>query len=94
MEGGFPELLVLEQRSKRKQRKTGVRDNVDLASLPAPPGFLNGLWVQVHGGSITGADVACVALLRSSLPPLRDDDSAYSTFLLLYPGCLALSCFG
>ena len=40
---------------------------VDLAMLPGPPGFLNGPWVQVQGGCISGADVAawpsCVGLL-------------------------------
>ena len=32
--------------------------NVDLASFPGPPGFLSWPWMQVHGGSITGADIA------------------------------------
>ena len=31
---------------------------VDLASLPGPPGFLNGPWFQVQGGCISGADIA------------------------------------
>ena len=31
---------------------------MDLASLPGPPGFLNGLWTQVNGGHISGAEVA------------------------------------
>ena len=35
-----------------------IRVNVDLASLPGPPGFLSGPWTQVHGGCISGADVA------------------------------------
>ena len=39
-------------------RGTDVRVDVDLASLPGPRGFLNGPWMQVHGGCITGADVA------------------------------------
>ena len=57
--GGFsPDPLVWDQGSKRKQRKTDIRVNVDLASLPGPPGFLDGPWVKVHGGCITGADVA------------------------------------
>ena len=32
--------------------------NVDLASLPGPPGFLNSSSVQVNSGHITGADIA------------------------------------
>ena len=39
-------------------RRTDIRVNLDLASLPGPPGFLSGLGMQVHGGGITGADVA------------------------------------
>ena len=35
-----------------------IRANVDLASLPGPPGFLSGPWFQVHGGCISGADIA------------------------------------
>ena len=31
---------------------------MDLASLPGPPGFLNGPWIQVDGGRIAGTDVA------------------------------------
>ena len=27
--------------------------NVDLASLPSLPGFLNGPWIQVSGGEVT-----------------------------------------
>ena len=43
---------------KKKARKLNVRVNVDLASLPGPPGFLSGPWIQVHSGCISGADVA------------------------------------
>ena len=32
--------------------------NVDLASLPGPPGLLHGPWFQVHGGCISGVDIA------------------------------------
>ena len=32
--------------------------NVDLASLPGSPGFLNSDWVQVHAGHITSADIS------------------------------------
>ena len=38
-----------------KQRRVEV---ADLAMLPGPPGFLNGPWVQVQGGCISGADIA------------------------------------
>ena len=56
--GSAPDPHVWDQKSKRKQRRADIRVNVNLASLPGPPGFLNGLWVQVHDGCITGADVA------------------------------------
>ena len=53
--------------SREKQRKVDIRINVDLATLPGPPGFLSGLWIQVGAGCITGADVAawpyCVSFL-------------------------------
>ena len=35
-----------------KARKLAIRVNVDLASLPGPPGFLNSSWVQVDAGHI------------------------------------------
>ena len=35
-----------------------VRVNVDLASLPGPPGFLHNSWIQVDAGHITGADIS------------------------------------
>ena len=50
--------LVWDKGSKLKARKLEIRVNVDLASLPGPPGFLNNDWVQVHAGHITGADVS------------------------------------
>ena len=53
-----PDPLVWDQGSKKKQCRTDIRENVDLASLPGPPGFLGWPWVQVHGGWITGADAA------------------------------------
>ena len=43
---------------RRKLRRTDIRVNIDLASLPGPCGFLHGSWMQVHGGCITGLDVA------------------------------------
>ena len=57
--GGIaPDPLVWDQGSKPKVRKLATRVNVDLASLLGPLGFLSGPWLQVHGGRITGADVA------------------------------------
>ena len=50
--------LVWDQGSRPKVRKPHIRVNVDLASLPGPPGFLNSTWVQVHAGHITGADIS------------------------------------
>ena len=44
--------------SRPKVRKLQIRVNVDLASLPGPPGFLNNSWVQVDAGHITGADIS------------------------------------
>ena len=35
-----------------------VRVNVDLASLPYPPGFLHNSWIQVDAGHITGDDIS------------------------------------
>ena len=37
-----PDPLVWDQGSKKKQRRTDISVNVDLASLPGPPGFLSG----------------------------------------------------
>ena len=54
--GSAPDPLVWDQGSRQKQRDLWV--DVDLASLPGRPGFLHGPWIQVHGGCITGADVA------------------------------------
>ena len=57
--GTAPDPLVWDQGSKPKVRKLAIRVNVDLASLPGPPGFLNNDWVQVHAGHITSyADIA------------------------------------
>ena len=55
--GTAPNLLVWDQGSRPKVRKLAIRVNVDLASLPGPPGFLNSSWVQVNAGHITGSDV-------------------------------------
>ena len=56
--GTAPDHLVLDQGSRPKVRKRAIRVNVDLASLPGPPGFLNSPWVQVAAGRISGADIA------------------------------------
>ena len=56
--GTAPDPLVWDQRSRLKIRKLAIRVNVDLASLPGPPGFLNNSWIQVDAGRITGDDIA------------------------------------
>ena len=45
-------------RGVSRRGKIQVRVNVDLAALPGPPGFLQGSWMQVSGGDVTGADIA------------------------------------
>ena len=56
--GSAPDPLVWDHGGRRKQRRTDTRVNVDLPSLPEPPGFLSGPRVQVNCGCITGSDVA------------------------------------
>ena len=56
--GTAPDPLVWDQGSRPKVRKLAVRVTVDLASLPGPPGFLSGPWIQVNGGPISGSDIA------------------------------------
>ena len=56
--GTAPDPLVWDQGSRPKVRKLAIRVNVDLASLPGPPGFLNNSWIQVGAGRITGDDIA------------------------------------
>ena len=56
--GTAPDPLVWDQGRRPKIRKLAIRVNVDLASLPGPPGFLNGSWIQVAAGHIIGADIA------------------------------------
>ena len=55
--GTAPDPLVWDQGSRPKVRKVDIRVNVDLASLPGPPGFLNNDWVQVDAGHFTSADI-------------------------------------
>ena len=50
--------LVWDQESRPKAGKLAIRVNVDLASLPGPPGFLGGPWIQVDAGCITDAEIA------------------------------------
>ena len=56
--GTAPDPLVWDQVSRSKVRKLAIRVNLGLASLPGPPGFLGGPWIQVRGGRISGADLA------------------------------------
>ena len=56
--GTAPDPLVWDQGSRAKVRKLAIRVNVDLASIPGPPGFLNNDWVQVDAGHITSADIS------------------------------------
>ena len=56
--GTAPDPLVWDQGGRKKARRTDFRVTVDLASLPGPPGFLGGPWIQVHRGCISGADIA------------------------------------
>ena len=56
--GTAPDPLVWDQESRPKVRKLAIRVNVDLASLPGPPGFLNNSWIQVPAGPISGTDIA------------------------------------
>ena len=52
--GTAPDPLVWDQGSRPKVRRTDIWVDMDLASLPGPPGFLG----QLHGSSICGADIA------------------------------------
>ena len=56
--GTAPDPLVWDQGGRPKARKINIRVNVDLASLPGPPGYLGRPWIQVHGCSVSGADIA------------------------------------
>ena len=56
--GAVPGPLVWDQGGRPKARKLDMGVNVDIASLPGPPGFLGGSLIQVHGGYISGADIA------------------------------------
>ena len=60
--GTAPDPLVWDQGSRPKVRKLAIRVNVDLASLPGPPGFLHSSWVQVDSRHIAGSDIAASAL--------------------------------
>ena len=56
--GMAPDPLVWDQGSRPKVRNLHVRVNVDLASLPGPPGFPHNSWIQVEAGDISGADIS------------------------------------
>ena len=56
--GSAPDPLVWDKGSRTEHRKVDIRVNVDLATRPGPPGFLDGPLVQINGGLITGSDVA------------------------------------
>ena len=56
--GNAPDPLVWDHGGRKMTRRTDSRVTVDLASLPGPPAFLSGPWMQVHGGCVTGADIA------------------------------------
>ena len=56
--GTVPDPLVWDQGGPKNARRLAIRVNVDLASLPGPPGFLHSSWVQVSAGRINGADIA------------------------------------
>ena len=56
--GTAPDPLVWDQGSRPKVRTLAIRVNVDLASLPGRPGFLNNSWIQVDAGHIAGDDIA------------------------------------
>ena len=56
--GTAPDPLVWDQGGRPKVRRLAVRVNVDLASLPGPPGFLHSAWIQVRAGPISGDDVS------------------------------------
>ena len=90
--GTAPDPLDWDQGGRPKARKIEIRVNVDLASLPGPPGFLGGPWIQVYGGSICGADTAAwpqsvgilfrfTSFLRTLHWPAGSDDMGHFGFL-------------
>ena len=50
--GTAPDPLVWDQESRPKVRKLAIRVNVDLASLPSLPAFLNSSWVRFVLGAL------------------------------------------
>ena len=50
--GTAPDPLVWDQGGRPKARNLDIRVNVDIVSLPGPPDFLGGPWIQVPGGHI------------------------------------------
>ena len=45
----LPDPLVWDEGGRKKARRTDIRVNIYLASLPGAPGFLGGPWMQVDG---------------------------------------------
>ena len=56
--GTAPDPLVWDEGGRKKARRTDIRVNIDIATLPGPTGFLGMKWMQVHGGGVAGADIA------------------------------------
>ena len=80
--GHAPDPLVWDQGSRPKVRKLAIRVNVDLASLPGPPGFLSSSWVQGNSSDGFGSLV-----LREVLE--RKKESARKAFVFESNSCPA-----
>ena len=101
--GTAPDPLVWDQGSRHKVRKLAIRVNVDLASPPGPPGFLNNTWVHVDAGRISGADVAAwpysvgtlckfTSFLGTLHWPVGSDDFGHLGFLSFLSNGLDTDC--
>ena len=101
--GTDPDPLVWDQGSRPKARKLTIRFNVDLASLPGPPGFLTSPWVHVDAGRISGADVAAwpysvgilckfTSFLGTLNWPVGSDDFGHLGFLSFLSNGLDTDC--
>ena len=76
--GTAPDPLVWDQGGQRETRRIDIRVHVDLASLPGPPGFLDGPWLQVHG----------VGLLALKLLPGHTVLASFASLLLFLEPCI------
>ena len=56
--GTAPDPLVWDQGGRPKARKLAILGLTWTLPLFPAPGFLGGPWIQVHGGHISGADIA------------------------------------